>query len=246
MRRHIPLGIAIIGALCLAAASFFAGFFVGWDKQQYGVSGQAAPAAAQTPQATSLPDTASDQAAPSFADLVPGSHPARGPIDAVVTIIEFSDFQCSYCKRYVDQTLPLILATYGDRVRYVFRDFPLGDLHPQAFQAAEAAQCANEQGKFWEYHDILFQNQEALDIPSLKAFAARLDLDQAAFDACLDSGKYGQAIQDDLAEAAQHGIDGTPTFLINGRVLVGAKPFATFQKMIDEELAKAEGNSSSE
>lgn len=164
--------------------------------------------------------------------------PARGPQCAPVTIIEFSDFQCPACSRYVNETLPLILATYGDQVRYVFRDFPIPS-HPQAQKAAEAAQCAFEQGKFWDYHDMLFQNQGALDVPSLKSYAVALGLDESTFSLCLDSGKYAAEVQKDFDDGVAYGVTGVPTFFINGRKVVGAQPFSTFQSIIEEELAKA-------
>jgi len=165
--------------------------------------------------------------------------PAQGPECAPVTIIEFSDFECSFCALYVNDTLPLILETYGDQVRYVFRDFPIASKHPHAQKAAEAAQCAFEQGKFWEYHDILFQNQDALDLPDLQRYATDLGLDESAFNLCLDSGKYAEEVQKDFDDGLDYGVTGAPTFFINGRRVAGAKPFATFQIIIEEELAKA-------
>ena len=118
----------------------------------------------------------------------------------------------------------------------MFKDFPLS-IHNNAQKAAEAARCANEQDKFWDYHDVLFKNRTALDLNNLKKFAADLKLDTAKFDACLDSGKYVPEISKDVADGLKVGVSGTPAFLINGRFLSGAQPLSAFQEVIDEELA---------
>jgi protein-disulfide isomerase len=164
--------------------------------------------------------------------------PALGPEDAPVLIVEFSDFQCSFCARFAEETLGQILDTYGDRVRFVYRDFPITEMHDYAQKAAEATQCANDQGKYWEYSDLLFKNQQALDVDSLKKYAEDLGLNTGAFNECLDSGQYTSEVQKDREEGESYGITGTPTFFINGRMLRGAKPFSAFQAIIEEELAK--------
>ncbi len=164
--------------------------------------------------------------------------PAIGPQDAPALIVEFSDFQCSFCARFATETLGQIVDTYGDQVRFVYRDFPLTSMHPYAQKAAEASQCAFEQGKYWQYSDLLFQNQQALDVDSLKGYAQQLGLDTDAFNECLDSGQYASEVQKDLSEGQSYGVTGTPTFFINGRLLRGAKPFSAFQAMIEEELAR--------
>jgi len=180
---------------------------------------------------------------PQLGNLVVGNvsaddDPAIGPDDALVTIIQFSDFQCPFSKRYFDETEQLILSNYGDQVSYVFRDFPLISIHPQAQKAAEAAQCAFDQGKYWEYHDMLFQNQGALDVDSLKSYATDLGLDESAFNLCIDSDKYAQEVQKDIEDGQSYGVLGSPTFFINGRKVVGALPYDTFQMVIEEELPK--------
>jgi len=162
--------------------------------------------------------------------------PSWGPADAPVTIVEFSDFQCPYCARFVTQTLPQIKQTYEGKVRFVFRDFPLSQIHENAEKAAEAAGCASDQGKFWEYHDKLFSSQSALDVASLKSYASQLGLDTATFDQCLDSSKYAQEVQKDLQDGTSYGVDGTPAFFVNGLLVVGAQPFASFQEVIDAAL----------
>lgn len=166
--------------------------------------------------------------------------PVKGSPDAPVTIVEFSEFQCPYCSLYVRETFPKIDETYvrTGKVKYVFRDFPLTSIHPNAQKAAEAAGCAAQQGKFWEYHDILFTHQDALGVPSLKQYAADLGLDTAQFDACLDSGAMADEVAKDMADGQQYGVTGTPAFFVNGIKLTGAQPFEAFQELIEAELVK--------
>ena len=143
---------------------------------------------------------------------------------------------CPYCGR-AQPAVQQVLRTYGDRVRLVFRDFPL-KMHRNASAAAQAGLCAQEQGRFWEYHDTLFAHQRQLRPDDLRRYAANLQLDTAAFDACLESDRYATAIDADLASGEQHGVSGTPAFFINGRRLSGAQPFAAFQQLIDDELER--------
>jgi protein-disulfide isomerase len=168
-----------------------------------------------------------------------GDDPARGPRDAPVTIVEFSDFQCPYCAR-ATPTLEQVEDRYAGKVRRVFRDLPLTNIHKEATGAAEAASCANDQGKFWEMHDLLFANQAKLQPADLKRHAAQLGFDGKAFDDCLDSGKYKAEWQQDAEDAARYGLTGTPAFFVNGRLVTGAQPFEAFARIIDEELALAE------
>ena len=162
-------------------------------------------------------------------------HPEIGGKDAPVTIVEFSDFQCPFCGR-VEPTLKQVRDKYGDKVRLVYLDFPLG-IHDHAIDAASAGRCAGEQGKFWPFHDAMFANQSKLAPADLKADAKKLGLDTAKFDDCLDKGKYKGAIETDMAQGRDLGVDGTPAFFINGRPLTGAQPFDKFQSTIDQELA---------
>jgi protein-disulfide isomerase len=174
-------------------------------------------------------------AAPRVDLEVAADEPADGPASAPVTIVEYSDFQCPYCAR-VTSTLDQIKEAYGDKVRIVFRDYPLPS-HPQAVPAAEAAKCANEQGKFWEYHDKLFASQRELGPEKYKEFAKELGLDMDEFDACVDSDKYVTQVRMMAQGGQQLGVSGTPAFFVNGRFLSGAKPFESFKSIIDEELA---------
>jgi protein-disulfide isomerase len=168
---------------------------------------------------------------------VESTDPSLGRASAPVTLIEFSDFQCPFCQR-VAPTLKKLRETYGDKVRIVWKDFPLTQIHPQAFKAGEAAHCAGDQGKYWEYHDRLFANQGQLQPDELKQHATALGLDAAAFNACLDSSKYGERVRDGVAQGTRLGVNSTPTIYINGRVLSGAQPYETFVSVIDEELSR--------
>jgi len=158
-----------------------------------------------------------------------------GPAGAPVEMIEFSDFQCPYCLR-AHPTVQKVLATYGDRIRFVYRHFPLSN-HPNARPAAEASQCAAEQGKFWPFHDKLFANQSRLGTEDLKKQAAELGLDAGRFNACVDERKYRGQVDEDMKAGEEAGVNGTPAFFINGRMLSGAQPYVEFKRIIDEELA---------
>jgi protein-disulfide isomerase len=171
--------------------------------------------------------------------------PARmlGSADAPVTIVEFGDFQCPYCQA-VQPSIKELMDKYRGKVRLGFRDFPLRQIHPQAQQSAEAAHCAGDQGKFWEYHDLLYNNQSRLDVNSLKERAATAGLDAERFQVCLDSGKFRTVIDSDLQSGSIAGITGTPTFFINGVILTGAQPVSAFADIIDSELKRTESRKS--
>ena len=166
--------------------------------------------------------------------LAAAESPAKGTANAPVEIVEFSDFQCPYCLA-AHSTIQRVLGTYGDRVRFVYRNFPLPN-HPDARPAAEAAQCAHAQGRFWPYHDRLFEKPSKLSQPELKQTAAELGLDTASFNTCVDSHKYRDVVDADLKAGQDAGVTGTPAFFINGRELIGAQPFEAFTRIIDEEL----------
>jgi len=161
----------------------------------------------------------------------------RGPETAPVAIVEFTDFHCPFCKS-VQPTLAQLRSRYGEKVRLVHRDFPIDQLHPNARKAHEAARCANEQGKFWTYHDALYANAPKAGPAELKAYARDGSLDVSAFEHCLTSGRYQAAVQKDVDEGARLGVTGTPVFFINGRMLTGAQSLETFARVIDEELAQ--------
>jgi len=163
--------------------------------------------------------------------------PSRGAADALVTIVEFEDFQCPFCKKAQD-TLQQVLLRYKDKVRVVHRDFPLQSLHPASWKAHEAGRCAEEQGKFWEYRDLLYKNAPAANPEQLIAYASQLGLDSTDFRKCLDSSKFKAVVQRDEGEANRLGIQGTPAFFINGQLLSGAQPESEFARIIDDELNK--------
>jgi protein-disulfide isomerase len=171
-------------------------------------------------------------------EIDPGAGaPSRGPATAPVTIVEFSDYQCPYCARAYG-TLNQVRAKYPTQVRIVFRDFPL-PIHREAPKAAEAAHCAGDQSKFWEMHDVLFENPSDLTEPALLKHARTLKLDEAAFSQCLSSGKHAGKWQKDLEVGREYGVSGTPAFFINGRFVNGALPLEAFVEIIEEELQQA-------
>lgn len=168
--------------------------------------------------------------------------PAIGPEDARVTIVEYSDFECPFCRLFHQQSLDRILESYPGQIRYVAVDFPLRSIHPSAQRAAEAANCAHEQGEYWPYQAHLFETVDSwsrdpeLD-SALVGIAEALGLDRARFDDCLRSGRYTDEVNADLERGASYGVNSTPTFFINGQVVVGAQPFESFVSMIESELA---------
>jgi predicted DsbA family dithiol-disulfide isomerase/Skp family chaperone for outer membrane proteins len=170
-------------------------------------------------------------------DIVTAGFPSRGPANALVTIVEFSDFQCPFCGNLYP-VMKEIETKYKDTVRIVYRQFPLTSIHPFAQKAAEAALCAKDQNKFWEYHDSLFENQQALDVDALKTRAVNLQLDTAAFNQCLDSGKQADAISKDILEGNKVGVTGTPALYINGRPYRQDTSFEALSKIIDEEAQR--------
>ncbi len=163
-----------------------------------------------------------------------GNSPAKGAAAAPIELIEFADFQCPFCLA-ASPTVKRVLDTYGDRIRFVYRNFPLQN-HPDARPAAEAAQCANEQGQFWAYHDRLFTDPGKLSVAELKKTAADLGLDSTRFNTCVDEHRYKSVVDADAQAGTEAGVSGTPAFFINGRMLSGAQPFDAFKRIIDEEL----------
>jgi protein-disulfide isomerase len=200
-------------------------------KDVYGKLMEAA-AAAPPPAAPSAEAPAPD----AKVDVKLGDAPVKGPASAKVTLVAFSDFQCPFCGRAVP-TLKQLEDDYKGKLRIAFKQLPL-PFHDKAHLAAEAALAANEQGKFWQYHDKLFANQQALDRPSLEKYAEELGLNMTKFRAALDSGRYKDKVDADAKEGAAVGATGTPTFFINGTRLVGAQPVDAFKAVIDQELKK--------
>ena len=176
---------------------------------------------------------------PPRVELTGHSDRIRGNPDAQVTIVEFSDFHCPFCKR-VQPSLNEVLSRYDGKVKHIFRDFPLDNLHPQARAAAEAANCAADQGKFWEYHDLLFAQAPKASPDDLKGYARTVGLNTEKFDSCVFQSTHHDAVQRDIDEATRVGMTGTPGFFVNGRFINGAQPTEKFVQIIDEELARAD------
>jgi len=192
---------------------------------------ETAAAAAPAPSAPSAAADSNDKY-----EVKVGDAPVKGPASAPVTVVAFSDFQCPFCSRAVP-TIHQLETEYGGKVKIVFKQFPL-PFHDKAHLAAEAALAAHEQGKFWQMHDKLFANQQALDRPSLEKYAQEIGLNMNRFTAALDSGKFKDKVDSDAKEGAAVGATGTPTFFINGTRLVGAQPADKFKELIDAELKK--------
>jgi protein-disulfide isomerase len=165
---------------------------------------------------------------------VAATGPAQGPESAPVTIVEFSDFQCPYCVK-AEPTVKEVVAAYPGKVRLVYRDYPLPG-HPLAPKAAEAAHCAGDQGKYWQMHDRLFAAGGKLEVESLKGYAKEVGLDATKFDACLDSGEKASVVASNKKAGDDAGVNGTPAFFINGRLISGAQPAEAFKQVIDAEL----------
>jgi protein-disulfide isomerase len=173
--------------------------------------------------------------------------PSIGDSKAKVTIIEFGDYQCPSCRLFWREIEPRLKKDYVDtgKVKLVFRDFPIVQIHPDAMLAAMAADCAGDQNKYWQYHDKVFREQDKgedsivrFKTADLKKWAKDLRLDTAAFDQCVDSERYKDEVARDKADGDELGVPGTPMFFINGRVIGGAQPYPAFRKIIDEELMK--------
>ena len=169
-------------------------------------------------------------------DIPTEGYPSLGPDDAPITIVEFSDFQCPFCRRFHEDTYQALLDAYPGQIRFVYRNLPLTSIHPDAMPSAIASLCANDQNAYWDYHGKLFSS-ETLTRDTFIQYATDLNLNVEDFTACLDSGKHDEFIQQDMNFALDLGVQSTPTFFINGLAIVGAQPFSAFQQIIDQELA---------
>lgn len=169
-------------------------------------------------------------------DVSAEGYPSIGPNDAPITVIEFSDYQCPYCRRWHQEVYEPLLAAYPGKIRFVYRNLPLTSIHPDAFSAAEAAMCAGDQDAYWQYHEKLFGG-DALGSQVYTQYAQELSLNMDAFETCMKDGKYAAAIQADSDFAVNLGVRSTPTFFINGLAIVGSQPLSVFQQVIDKELA---------
>jgi protein-disulfide isomerase len=170
-------------------------------------------------------------------DVPEDNNPVWGNADAPITIIEFSDYECPYCQRWHNEAWPKIKEKYGDKVRLVFRDFPLTSIHPNAIPAAEAANCAAEQDQYFAFSDLLFGGSQPLGPATYEAYAQEIGLDMEPFKTCVAERRYQAEVEADLAFASQLGVRSTPTFFINGLAVIGAQPFEVFDQIIGMELA---------
>jgi len=206
----------------------------------------------QTQQSTqSSPSTNS----PSLISISLDDDPVKGNLNAPITIVEFSDFQCPFCARFHSTTLPQLEANYIDsgKVKFVYRDFPIQNIHPNAVPAALASECADEQGMFWEYHDMVFENQKKWQglsrnamIDTFEQYALELGLNTSDFNTCFESGKYGDEVKKDLQDGVSYGITGTPGFFIGNDELgyvkiIGAQPYPVFEGLIEAQIARLDG-----
>jgi protein-disulfide isomerase len=220
----------------LVVLAFAAGILVG-----YVAWGTEAAQSAQTANQANGPVTAGAPVAteePQYVryDVTSQGAYALGPEDAPITIVEFSDFQCPYCRRWHEQVYRPLLAAYPGKIRMVYRHLPLTSIHPDAFPAAEAVMCAGEQDAFWPYHEKLFSS-ESLGSDIYTQYARDLSLDMTSFETCMTDHRYQEAIQIDADFAINMGVSSTPTFFINGLPVVGAQPLDVFKQVIDKELA---------
>lgn len=168
---------------------------------------------------------------------VAATGPARGPENAPVTIVEFSDYQCPFCER-AEPVVAQILERYPEQVRFVYRHFPLDSIHPRARPAAEAAACADAQGRFWDYHEKVFKNAKSLTDEDLLRYAGDLKLDTDAFRTCVEERRFREAVESDIQAGRTAGVSGTPTFFVNGIALSGARPLEDFVEIIEAELER--------
>lgn len=246
MENVLPISI-IIATLILSGTIFVVGNSINTNITGLATAVKTIQAAGNVPSdnsgngaAQAQPAQPAQPSAPVDMRALADNDPVKGKADAPITIIEFSDFQCPFCGQWFSNSNSQ-LQSYIDqgKVKFIYRDFPLSSIHPFAEPAANAAECANDQGKFWEYHDNLFKNQSALDEASLKKYASDLKLDTAKFNSCFDAKKFQTEIDKDFNDGAAVGVSGTPTFFINGQKVVGAQPWTSFKSIIEAELSKA-------
>ena len=227
-------------AILFAVSLFTGGFGYGNENTAPTANIVAQPTAQVAPVPAPTAPPAKPAAKVSAADLVEDSDPFLGDANAPLTIVEFSDYQCPFCKRFRDQTLDQLKSNYIDtgKVKFVYKDYPLS-FHAEAQGSAEAALCAKDQDKYWEYHDTLFSDTQkwiGIGTSGFKLIASDLGLDESTFADCLDSGKYTQEVKDDFAAGQRAGVTGTPGFIVGNTLLSGAQPFSSFQAVIDAQL----------
>ncbi|MCP4139657.1 MAG: thioredoxin domain-containing protein [Chloroflexi bacterium] len=220
------------GNTLVAMATFVLGLLLGYFIWGSSPSTPAAPAQPgaeenQAPQAPAEPR-----------DVPTEGFPSEGPDDAPIVIVEFSDFECPFCTKWHNEVYLPLVEEYPDQIKLVYRNFPLTSIHANAYLAAEAAMCADDQDAYWPYHEKLFESELGLREAALHEYAKQLGLDAASFETCLSSAKYSDFVKEDMNYAISIGVQSTPTFYVNGQLVIGAQPLQVFQQIIDEELAK--------
>ncbi len=224
----------ILGLAAAFIIGMGAGYFI-WARPLEAKLKSAQQEAMQAVQAQAAADNSQQQV--KRYDVPADDDPALGNTKAQITIIEFSDYQCPFCRQWHEEVLPQLQAKYGDNLRLVYRDFPLYSIHPEAEPAALAANCAGEQNKYYEYGNLLFNNQDSLGSATYEKLAQDLNLDVTGFKQCVADNRYKNEIEADFNYASQLGVRSTPTFFINGLAVVGAQPFSVFEQIIDMELS---------
>jgi protein-disulfide isomerase len=224
----------------LVVLAFAAGILVGyvaWGRGTTVTAAAPAVAAAQQPSGQVVEAPVTPKAQFTRYDIPTEGYPSLGPADAKIVIVEFSDFQCPYCRRFHEDTYQALLKAYPGQIRFVYRNFPLPpSMHPDAMSAAVASLCANDQNAYWAYHDKLFSS-DTLGEETYIQYATDLGLNVEEFTACLSSGKHDEFIKQDTDFSSNLGVQSTPTFFVNGLAIVGAQPLSSFTQIIDKELA---------
>jgi len=210
----------------LVVFAFAAGILVGYLAWGRGVSA-----------ANNNPPAAAAAGAPRRYNIPTEGFPSTGPKDALITVVEFSDFQCPFCEKWHSQVYEQLMAAYPGKIRLVYRNLPLTQIHPQSMNSAEAALCAGDQDAYWQFHNKLFENYQTLNDDLYASLASDLGLDTTDFETCMTGHKYKAEIEADMQFAIDLGVQSTPTFFINGLAIVGAQPLSAFQSIIDDELA---------
>jgi protein-disulfide isomerase len=227
----------ILGLLFAFGVGVGAGYFI-WArplKAELKLAQESAAKAAESAQAQN--DGANQPQEVKRYEVPIDGNPILGKDSAKITIIEFSDYQCPFCRQWHAEVLPQLKAKYGDQIRFVYRDFPLYSIHPNAESAAIAANCAGEQKHYWEFGDLLFTHQDSLNTQTYEKLAQDLKLNVPSFSQCITENRYKSEVDADYSFASELGVRSTPTFFINGLAVVGAQPFEVFQQIIDMELA---------
>lgn len=229
-RSHFYAGVSVL--------TFLAGILIGyviWGSGLLPGLGSASLSASQSGGPIVEAPVTAEPEIPRY-DVPTEGHYSIGPADAPITIVEFSDYQCPFCRRWHDEVYNDLLAAYPGQIRLVYRHLPLTSIHPDAFSAAEAALCAGEQSAYWQFHEKLFSS-DLLGTAVYFQYAQELNLNRTAFEACLNDGKYQDEVQADMDFAISLGVRSTPTFFVNGLAIVGAQPLDVFKQVIDQELA---------